>query len=37
MTDGDSLGHNWNDGEIIKKATCTESGMEKYTCDVCKK
>ncbi len=37
ITDGDSLGHNWNSGEIIKDATCIESGIEKYTCNLCKK
>ena len=30
-----ALGHNWNEGEITKKASCTESGERKYTCTVC--
>ncbi len=31
----DTEEHNWNDGEVIKEATCTEAGDKKYTCKDC--
>ena len=27
--------HVWNDGEILKEATCTDNGLKVYTCKVC--
>lgn len=27
--------HTWNDGEPISRATCTEDGEEKFTCEIC--
>ena len=30
-----ATGHKWNNGEITKPATCTESGIKTYTCTVC--
>lgn len=27
--------HNWNEGETVKEATCTEEGTVKYTCTDC--
>lgn len=32
-----ALDHNWNDGEVVKKAACIESGEKVYTCARCKK
>ena len=32
-----ALGHSWNEGEVTKKATCTEPGEKKYTCTACGK
>lgn len=32
-----ALDHNWNDGEIVKEASCIESGEKVYTCARCKK
>lgn len=32
-----ALDHDWNDGEIVKEASCTESGEKVYTCARCKK
>ena len=31
-----AIGHNWEAGEIIKEATCTEEGEQSYTCTNCK-
>ena len=28
--------HTWNQGEVVKEATCTEDGERKYTCTICK-
>ena len=28
----DPLGHDWDEGEIIQKPTCTEKGIMLYTC-----
>ena len=28
--------HTWNQGEVVKEATCTENGEKKYTCTICK-
>ena len=28
--------HTWNQGEVVKGATCTENGERKYTCTICK-
>ena len=30
-----AIGHDWNKGEITKKATCTEAGEKTYTCKSC--
>ena len=27
--------HAWNDGEVITKATCTDDGVKRYTCNDC--
>ena len=27
--------HKWDSGEIIKKPSCTDSGIKKYTCTIC--
>lgn len=27
--------HTWDDGEVTKKATCTEAGVRTYTCTLC--
>jgi hypothetical protein len=27
--------HTWNDGEVIKEATCTSKGTKKYACTIC--
>lgn len=27
--------HEWNEGEITKKASCTEPGEKTYTCEIC--
>lgn len=32
-----ALGHDWNTGEVVKEATCIESGENVYTCGRCKK
>lgn len=32
-----ALDHNWNNGEIVKEASCIESGEKVYTCARCKK
>lgn len=32
---GDYADHAWNDGEVTKEATETETGLKKYTCTVC--
>lgn len=32
-----ALDHAWNDGEIVKEASCIESGEKVYTCARCKK
>ena len=32
-----ALDHDWNDGEIVKEASCIESGEKVYTCARCKK
>ena len=29
------LGHDWDEGEVISEATCTEAGAIKYTCKRC--
>ncbi len=29
---GEALGHNWNEGEITKEPTATETGIRLYTC-----
>jgi len=29
---GEALGHEWNQGKVIKEATCTDSGTIEYTC-----
>ena len=29
------IDHNWNNGEVTKEATATETGTKKYTCTVC--
>ena len=34
-TEGEALGHKWNDGEVTKEATCTEKGEKTFTCTVC--
>lgn len=28
--------HKWNEGEVVKEATCTEAGKIIYTCEYCK-
>lgn len=32
-----ALGHNWDNGKIIKEATCTEEGEKEFTCTRCQK
>ena len=32
-----ATGHNWEAGEIVKEATCTEEGEQSYTCTNCEK
>ena len=29
--------HSWNEGTIVKQATCTEDGIKTFTCNVCGK
>ena len=36
LTEGEPLGHKWNDGKVTKQATCTEKGVKTFTCTVCK-
>lgn len=31
------INHIWDNGTIIKEATCTESGIKTYTCTICNK
>ena len=31
----DSAYHNWDDGQVVKAATCSEAGQTKYTCSIC--
>ena len=30
------ISHSWNNGDVIKAATCTDTGSAKFTCTVCK-
>ena len=32
-----ATGHNWEAGETVKEATCTEEGEQSYTCTNCEK
>ena len=34
-TEGEALGHQWDDGRVIKTATCQETGERFRTCRVC--
>ena len=36
QTEIPATGHSWNEGEVTKKPTCTETGVKTYTCTVCK-
>lgn len=31
----EAVGHDWDDGEVTKEATCGEDGEETFTCKVC--
>ena len=31
-----ALGHTWNEGVEMKKPTCTDTGIRKFTCSTCK-
>ena len=35
-TEGDALGHRWDEGAVIQEATCQTIGAKSYTCTVCK-
>ena len=35
LTEGEALGHDWDDGVVTKEATETETGIMTYTCSVC--
>ena len=37
QTDIPALGHDWNEEEIVKEATCIEEGERKFTCTRCRK
>ena len=30
-----ALGHTWDEGKVLKEATCTDTGQRKYTCTTC--
>ena len=32
----DKTEHEWNDGEVTKNPTCTNSGLKKFICNICK-
>ena len=34
-TEGAALGHQWDEGAVIREATCCEDGLIRYTCTVC--
>ena len=35
MTEGEALGHSWDEGAVTQAPTCTEQGVKTYTCDAC--
>ncbi|MBQ6231992.1 MAG: leucine-rich repeat domain-containing protein [Clostridia bacterium] len=34
-TEGNPLGHSWDEGKVIRSATCAAEGVKRYTCTVC--